>query len=204
MKLDELDLSILRCLQADARRSYRSLAQELGTTTPTVSARVKNLEALGLILGYHARVEPGIAGGTQHVVSVKVRPGDAEGVLAALANEEWVEDSFLVAGGGILAVIRTGQGVPTREVHAMLGGLQGVVEYDMREVLQRRTRLPRVAAGAVPMACHHCARPVLGEPVTLRLHGRLHVFCCPLCRDSFSERHATLAGDGLTSGKKKP
>ena len=60
MQLDALDLSIARALQADARLSFRALARRIGSTTPTVAARVRRLEQLGIVRGYHADVDPAV------------------------------------------------------------------------------------------------------------------------------------------------
>lgn len=57
---------------------------------------------------------------------------------------------FLVSGAGVVAVIRTGRGIPSPEVNAKLGDLSGVVDYDMREVIQRRTRFPTSPRGRCP------------------------------------------------------
>ncbi len=53
---DELDQRILDVLRRDARASYRSIAQEIGSTTPTVSARIRRMEDVGLIAGYRVVV----------------------------------------------------------------------------------------------------------------------------------------------------
>ena len=50
--LDDVDVSLIRALNQDARKSYRDLAKELGLALSTVSARVKRLEAQGYITGY--------------------------------------------------------------------------------------------------------------------------------------------------------
>lgn len=56
--LDDIDLSILRALNQDARKSYRDLAKELSLALSTVSARVKRLESEGYILGYVPVLDP--------------------------------------------------------------------------------------------------------------------------------------------------
>lgn len=56
MVLDELDRAILACLQADARQSYRVIAPQVGTSVPTVSARIRRMEELGVIAGYTVRL----------------------------------------------------------------------------------------------------------------------------------------------------
>lgn len=56
--LDDTDLAILRALNQDARKSYRTLAEELGLALSTVSARVKRLETEGYVLGYVPVLDP--------------------------------------------------------------------------------------------------------------------------------------------------
>lgn len=58
MNLDSIDVELLRALQEDARQSFRSLAKRVGVSVPTVSARIANLEALGIVTGYHATINP--------------------------------------------------------------------------------------------------------------------------------------------------
>lgn len=49
---DPLDMRILQELQRDARASFNALARRLGTTTPTVSWRVRRLQEVGIIRGF--------------------------------------------------------------------------------------------------------------------------------------------------------
>lgn len=55
--LDRIDLHILARLQADARLTNQALAQEVGLSPSACLTRVRRLEADGLILGYHARLD---------------------------------------------------------------------------------------------------------------------------------------------------
>jgi DNA-binding Lrp family transcriptional regulator len=57
VELDEMDLAILGELIEDARRSYREIAKRLNISVGTVAARVKRMEALGVIKGYSAMVD---------------------------------------------------------------------------------------------------------------------------------------------------
>jgi hypothetical protein len=54
MDLDAVDQAILRLLQEDARLSFRELARRTGVSTPTAAAKVRRLEAMGVIQGYRA------------------------------------------------------------------------------------------------------------------------------------------------------
>nr|WP_320015602.1 Lrp/AsnC family transcriptional regulator [uncultured Desulfobacter sp.] len=55
--LDELEIQIILALQKDARKSYKSIAKELGVAEGTVSNRVNRLIQQG-ILKLEARVNP--------------------------------------------------------------------------------------------------------------------------------------------------
>lgn len=55
--LDEVDWHILRLLQADARLSFAELGRQVALSSPAVAERVRRLETLGVITGYHAEVD---------------------------------------------------------------------------------------------------------------------------------------------------
>lgn len=56
--LDELDRRIIEALQADARASYRAIAEKSGTTPPTAIARIQRMKDLGVIEGFVVRIAP--------------------------------------------------------------------------------------------------------------------------------------------------
>ncbi len=75
-RLDEIDLKILELLGNDARRSARSLGREIGMSPGAVSDRVARLEASGVILGYHAEVDPAALGlGMQALIGMQTEQG---------------------------------------------------------------------------------------------------------------------------------
>jgi DNA-binding Lrp family transcriptional regulator len=56
VKLDRIDLRILRELQKDGRMTNVDLAKRVGISTPPCLRRVRALEEAGFIRGYHADV----------------------------------------------------------------------------------------------------------------------------------------------------
>jgi len=54
--LDEIDRNILRILQADARKSYREIQDELGISIGTIHNRIAKLKKHGVIEGYTLRL----------------------------------------------------------------------------------------------------------------------------------------------------
>ena len=60
--LDAMDWRILDELQADGRLSFNELSRRVHLSAPAVGERVRRLEQMGVITGYHAHVDPALAG----------------------------------------------------------------------------------------------------------------------------------------------
>ena len=56
--LDATDLRILEILQQDARTSNAEIARQIALAPSAVFQRIRKLEETGVIIGYHARVDP--------------------------------------------------------------------------------------------------------------------------------------------------
>lgn len=57
-ELDAIDRELLSLLQKDARLPNKHLAESLGIAQSTCSTRMRRLEAIGAIEGYHTAVNP--------------------------------------------------------------------------------------------------------------------------------------------------
>lgn len=56
--LDQIGWKLLNELQINGRLSYAELGRRVGLTTPAVVERVKRMEEAGIIIGYHADIDP--------------------------------------------------------------------------------------------------------------------------------------------------
>ncbi len=56
--LDGPGVEILRALEDNARISFAELGRKVGLSAPAISDRVRKMEEAGIIVGYHARVNP--------------------------------------------------------------------------------------------------------------------------------------------------
>jgi Lrp/AsnC family leucine-responsive transcriptional regulator len=74
---------LLSELQIDARLSLAELGRRVGLSAPAVAERLGRLEREGVILGYHARVDPRAVGFGMSAV-IRVRPAPRE--LRQVAN----------------------------------------------------------------------------------------------------------------------
>jgi Lrp/AsnC family leucine-responsive transcriptional regulator len=71
--LDATNLRLLAELQANARLSLAELGRRVGLSSPAVAERLQRLEQEGVILGYHARLDPRALGLSLSAV-IRVRP----------------------------------------------------------------------------------------------------------------------------------
>ena len=110
--LDRFDRMILGVLASEGRISIADLARRIGLSKSPTQARLRRLEADGVIRGYRALVDP-IRLGLYHVAFVEVRLSDTrEAALsafnAAVARIGEIEQVHLIAGNfDYLMKIRT-------------------------------------------------------------------------------------------------
>jgi DNA-binding Lrp family transcriptional regulator len=71
--LDEIDHQLLQALQQDARLSNKELAARVGVAPSTCHVRLRRLVDDGVILGFHAEVDPAVLGvGLEAIVAVRM------------------------------------------------------------------------------------------------------------------------------------
>ncbi len=85
-KLDQISWHILETLQTDARLSFAELGRRVGLSTPAVAERVRKLEDMGVILGYHALIDPSKVGVSMQVI-VRLTIDGGEQVVRRLMKE---------------------------------------------------------------------------------------------------------------------
>jgi Lrp/AsnC family leucine-responsive transcriptional regulator len=98
--LDGVDRTIITALRANARIPYADLARLVGLSGPSVADRVKRLEQIGVITGYHAALAPSALGlGVVAIVGIEQSDdGDQDEIAEHLSELEEIEDCWFVAG----------------------------------------------------------------------------------------------------------
>lgn len=101
-RLDRYDRAILEALGEDGRMSIADLSRRIGLSKSPTQARLRRLEAEGIITGYRVMVDP-IRLGIDHVAFVEVRLSDTrEAALsafnAAVAKVPEIEQAHMIAG----------------------------------------------------------------------------------------------------------
>lgn len=91
--MDKIDWKILAELEGDGRLSFADLSERVGLSKSPCWSRMRDLEAEGVIVGFHARIDPSALGlAVQCYVAVRIRfDGHAEFEAAAIAHPAIIE-----------------------------------------------------------------------------------------------------------------
>ena len=195
MELDRTDIAILRALQADARLSYRDLARRVGVSVPTISARVANLEDIGILAGYHADVDVERLRQLPVVLIAECHASKADAVGKALASMPEIRWTVRTRGSRILAEAVL---LPSDSVDVLLDKirrLNGVVSVESHAAVKRFKDAPRAILSegvSATILCFECGKEIDGAAVTLTLDGRKHYLCCTSCERLYRERYARI------------
>ncbi|HYR58237.1 MAG TPA: Lrp/AsnC family transcriptional regulator [Chthoniobacteraceae bacterium] len=133
--MDEL----IPLLRRNARASLEDLSKELNTTIADVTARIAKLESEGVVLGYHAIMDPQKVPGSPVTAAIEVkitpeRGGGFDKLAQRIAKFAEVQSCYLMSGGYDLLVIVEG---PTLHDVAMfisekLSTIKGVISTATR------------------------------------------------------------------------
>jgi len=97
--LDEKDWIIMSLVQSDARVSFAEIGRRTGLSAPAAAERLRRLEDAGVVLGYHARVNPSRLGlGMVAMIEIRVKRPDYQRFEKAVRGIAWILECHHVAG----------------------------------------------------------------------------------------------------------
>lgn len=102
MKLDELDLSIIKNLQDDGRMSFRELGRKLDVPHTTVFTRVQRLKRKGIIKKFSAILHPHEVGGKINLIVLDASPAESKKVAQKIAELDEAKNVFRTFDGKII------------------------------------------------------------------------------------------------------
>jgi len=137
MKLDRIDLKILRRLQADGRISNVELADAVGLSASPCLARVKKLEAAGIICGYETQFDLAKLGNFVtayvQVVLKNHRRAEAQKFEKAVLGIREVVEFHMVNGkfDYLMKIVAVGYDGPARILEQMWQADLGIQSYSV-------------------------------------------------------------------------
>lgn len=188
--LDETDLEILRLLVADARRSYREIAEEVDLSGPAVSDRVNRLQEQGVIRQFTVDVDrQQLREGTPVLVELDIEPAAVPELKTQLADLEAVEHLYITVDNTITFHANAPGDVGTWLDRVLVtDGIRAVSV----SLLSDSRWSPSVGATDLAMVCDECGNTVTSEGVTARIDGKVKQFCCPSCESRYETRYEEL------------
>ncbi len=152
-ELDEIDLQILKRLQADGRITHADLGREVGLSAPSILQRIRKLEERGIITGYHAILDAAKVGfGITSLVQVSLALHESQPIerfIKAAKKIPQVLEVFHVSGDFdfLLKVVAEDMEDYQALIREKLAGLPGVGRITSCFVLgttKRQLSLPLV------------------------------------------------------------
>lgn len=105
MKLDETDLMILRELHKDSRISLRSLARRINLSAPSVTERVRRMEADKIIEGYTIKLNKKEIGfPIESLITITIRAGQYESFIRMIKDHPYSDWCYRISGDACFLV----------------------------------------------------------------------------------------------------
>jgi len=97
--IDELDRKIVRVMNQNARKSFREIAKEVGTSVTAVIHRVKKMEQTGIIKSYVPVVDPELFGYTLiAIIALRISKGKLLETQETISEDPRVAAVYDVTG----------------------------------------------------------------------------------------------------------
>jgi DNA-binding Lrp family transcriptional regulator len=150
VKLDRIDLRILRELQKDGSMTNVELAKHVGISAPPCLRRVRALEEAGYIRGYHADVAADRLGFGITVFTLVSLTNHAESDLQNFSKlcESWphVRECYMMTGDAdfIIKIVAEDWEAFQRFLTHQLASAQNVAHYKSAPAMQRTKYEPGV------------------------------------------------------------
>ena len=89
--ISELEKKILKSLNENARKSFREVAKEVGTSTTAIYNNVKKMEKSGLLQGYVPAVDEELLGFTlTAIIAMRISQGNLYSVYDKVITSELI------------------------------------------------------------------------------------------------------------------
>ena len=99
MRVDKLDLKILRSLSRDGRKPYKAIAKDLDVSDATIRKRVERMKRDGVIRQFHVLVNYERMGQfVKAFIGLKVNPSRLQDIVSGLQNNPDVQVIYRTTG----------------------------------------------------------------------------------------------------------
>lgn len=142
MKIDNLDLEIIKNLQQDARLSFRELGRKLGIPHTTVFTRAERLIDRGIIKNFSAILHPHEIGLQIGYIIVDSPAAQSKAIAAKLAGFDEVRKVYRTFDGKVIAQVIVPRGHHGFEDFLTKLGDMNIQAYPIHEVVKYDHTIP--------------------------------------------------------------
>lgn len=200
LTLDEADISLIKELQSDSRKSMRFLAGRTGLSTPTVASKVQRLIDSGAIRSFTLNLDSGVLGLKDYFVEIKCTPRYQKAVLHSLAE---LRHSVLTQDSRVIGIF-SGTEKDAALLYDKMCNLKGAASVTLTPVLSYEFSPgnPAIESGArLSSSCYYCRGDIGSSPVVEKIGGKARYFCCTSCSALYKQRYNDLRGKMSASAK---
>jgi hypothetical protein len=161
-QLDNYDVSILKSLVKDGRKSFREISRETGITTPTVKARFNRLVNVGFIKSVSPILDFNIV---------------EESIGKSELNMNGEEDSKTIK--------------ESEEEGKKMEKERQYNNNQLPLQLQLQDAKSKIKKGMkIKLDCEFCQGPILGNPHVFKFATYERFFCCTGCISGYKKKYA--------------
>jgi DNA-binding Lrp family transcriptional regulator/YHS domain-containing protein len=199
LKLDPIDLMILKELNQDGRASLREVARRASLSTPTVSSRFERMKHSGLIQKFAPvlDLEASENSGVIAFVNLKAPSFQLDKIATALSHRPEVFGVFMTTGSYNLIVK-----LSLPNAHSLQRFLTGSelkkldVEVEGSQIVTKTVKddhpLPFASQFEMKLKCDLCKGEITSShPYSIKVASIRYYFCCKTCRRTYLDRHAS-------------
>ena len=194
VKLDRLDVEILKIVLEDGRAQYKDIAEKLHVSIPTVKSRLERLQELGVIKRFTAVIDRAkLLEKTRAVLLIKVAPQALASTAEKLAAIEEVRELHTVSGKySLMAVIEVnGLHEVTSFISNKLSHIDGLDDVECLVVMDthKEETSPLLNEDmALNVRCDFCKALIVERPIVEYIDGGRYYFSSPECLEAFKQK----------------
>ena len=197
MKLDSIDISILKELNKDGRASFRQIARRTLLSTPTVSNRFERMNRAGLIKKFTPvyNLDAMENSGITALLTLRASPSRTTQIANGLCNMPEVFGVFIISAQNNLIArvnlpnLRALQQFLTSASLKRLGA-EVIGSQIITETVKDEHPLPIADSPQLKLRCDFCKGQIsASRPFTINVASTKYYFCCKICKKSYLEKY---------------
>lgn len=182
VKLDKIDLEIIRLLMDNSRISVTEVANRLGISRPTVRDRLRKMVQNGVIKKFTVKLDDSMFKGI--MVLFQFRPKEMNKLINKLMEKDEVTQLYLTSGGDTLFGIGIYENLDKlkKDVFELVEEGETFSFYIVVKKIKDSNFIPLLA---FELYCDYCGKEIKENPIEFTLYNRNFYFCCKTCLNNF-------------------